>query len=80
MNTERTVVPSIAACLNRVDGSVVRAGVTSNLVGPAMIDPRHVMVGVECGDWGICLYLTVADAAKLNGELSELLADLALCG
>jgi hypothetical protein len=77
MNIDRTVSPSIAACLDRVDGSVVRVGVTSHLVGPAMIDPHHVMVGVECGDWGVCLYLTVADAARLNGELGEFLAELA---
>jgi len=77
MNTDRTVSPSIAACLNGVDGSLFRVGVASHLVGPAMIDPLHVMLGVECGDWGVCLYLTVADAARLNGKLGRLLADLA---
>ena len=77
MNTDRTVSPSIVACLDRVDGSLLHVGVTSHLLEPAMIDPRHVMLGVECGDWGVCLYLTVADAARLNGELGRLLADLA---
>jgi hypothetical protein len=77
MNTDPTVSPTIVACLDRVDGSLFRVGVTSHLLEPAMIDPLHVMLGVECGDWGVCLYLTVADAARLNGELGRLLDDLA---
>jgi hypothetical protein len=77
MKNDQTADPSIVACLDRADGSIFRMGATSHIVGPAMIDPLHVMLGVECDDWGVCLYLTVTDALRLNRELNQLLAGLA---
>jgi hypothetical protein len=75
MKTHQAISPSIVACLNGHDGSVFRVGVTSHLVGPSLIDPLHIMLGVECGDWGVCLYLAVEDAARLNEKLAGLLAN-----
>lgn len=77
MKNDQTADPSIVACLDRADGSIFRVGATSHIVGPALVDPFHVMLGVECEDWGVCLYLTVADAVSLNRQLNEFLADLA---
>ena len=40
-----------------------------------VIDPLHIMLGAGCGDWGMCLYLTIADAALIHSELGRLLAE-----
>ena len=45
------------------------------IVGPTMADPLHVMVGARCGDWGVCLYLSVGDAVRLHSELGRVLAE-----
>ena len=76
MNNEPVVPRSIVACVNKDDGAVFKVGTASRMVGPALLDPSHVMLGAGCDDWGVCLYLTVADAARLNAELGRLLADL----
>ncbi len=76
-----TLLPqSIAACLDRVEGSVFRSGAVSHLMAPVLVDPLHVIVGAGCGEWGVCLFLTIADAAKLHVELGQLLADQAARG
>jgi hypothetical protein len=33
------------------------------------------MLGAGCDDFGACIYLTLADAAKLKVELVRLIAD-----
>ena len=78
----RTIVgtQSIAACLDRVQGSVFRSGTVSHLLKPSLVDPLHVVLGVGCHDWGVCMFLTVTDAAKLNAELGQLLAEHAASG
>ena len=64
---------SMAACLDRHEGSVFKAGTVSHLVQPVVMDNLHILLGAGCDDWGMCLYLTISDAAKLNAELSRLL-------
>lgn len=76
-----TLLPrSIAACLDRVEGSVFLSGTVSHLLTPGLVDPLHIMVGAGCDEWGLCLFLTVADAAKLHVDLGRLLADHAARG
>jgi hypothetical protein len=70
----------MAACLDRENGSVLQSGTVSHIVKPAMIDPQRVMIGAGCGEWGLCLYLTITDAAELNARLSRLLSDHAQQG
>lgn len=65
---------SMATCLNREDGSMLRTGTVSHVVKPSLVDSLHIMLGAGCDDWGVCLFLTIADAAKLSTELSRLLA------
>jgi hypothetical protein len=66
---------SIVACVNKCDGTVLKVGTASRMIGPAIVDPSHLMLGAGCGDWGVCIYLTVADAARLNVELDRLIAE-----
>ncbi len=65
----------MAACLDRCEGSVLKQGVVSHFVKPFLKDTMHVILGAGCDDWGMCLYLTIDDAVKLNAELGRLLAD-----
>ena len=71
---------SYAACLDCEGTTVSRSGAVSHLLRPAMVDPLHIMLGAGCDDWGMCLFLTVTDAAKLNAELGRLLVDHAAKG
>ena len=80
MQNEPLVLQSLATCLDRDGGSVLRTGLVSHLLKPVLNDSLHVIVGAGCGDWGMCLYLTIADAAKLNADLGQLLADHAARG
>jgi energy-converting hydrogenase Eha subunit C len=66
---------SIVACLDRQRGSVLMTAPVSHMVQPVMIDPLHIMIGTGCGDWGLCQYLTIADAAALHAALGQILAD-----
>ena len=67
---------SFAACIDREEGAVSKFGTVSQVLIPALVDPLHVMLGVGCGEWGACLFLTISDAAKLSAELAQhLLAD-----
>jgi hypothetical protein len=75
MKTEPELPRSIVACVNKRDGTVLRAGTASGLIGPTAVDPFHFMLGAGCGDWGVCIYLTVPDAVKLNAELDRLIAE-----
>jgi hypothetical protein len=75
MNTEPELPRSIVACVNKRDGTVLRAGTASRLIGPAVVDPFHLMLGAGCEDWGVCIYLTVPDAVWLTAELDRLIAE-----
>ncbi len=41
-----------------------------------VFDASHVMVGAGCEDWGVCVYLSVADARRLHSELGRILTEL----
>ncbi len=69
------ILESFVACLDRHERSVVRTGTVSHLVKPHLIDSFHIMLGAGCDDWGVCLYLTIADAALIHAELGRILAD-----
>jgi hypothetical protein len=72
----KPVLPgSIVTCVNTRDGTVLKVGLTSGLIGPSVVDPSYLMLGAGCGDWGVCIYLTLADAARLNVELERVLAE-----
>ena len=75
MNNEPTLDGSIVTCVNKRDGTVLKVGTASHMIGPALVDPCHLMLGAGCGDWGVCIYLTLADAARLNVALNRLIAD-----
>jgi hypothetical protein len=66
---------SIITCVNKRDGTVLKVGTASHIIGPSVVDPSHLMLGAGCGDWGVCMYLTLADAAMLNVELDRVLAE-----
>jgi hypothetical protein len=66
---------SMAAYLDRKKGSVLQSGTVSHIAKPIMVDPLRVMIGAGCGEWGLCLYLTITDAAELNARLSRLLSE-----
>jgi hypothetical protein len=75
--TKDPVIPqSIVACVDREDGAVFRLGAASRMIGPAPVDSSHVMVGAGCDDWGVCVYLSVADARRLHRELGRIIAEL----
>ncbi len=67
---------SVVACVDKEDGAVFRLGSAQRIIGPNIVDSTHVMVGVGCGDWGLGVYLTLADAIRLNNDLSRLLAEV----
>lgn len=71
---------SIVACVSKRDGTVLKVGTASRMIGPAVIDPSHLMVGAGCGDWGVCVYLSLADAAHLRAELDRLITEHAQQG
>jgi len=75
MKTEPNLPRSIVACINKRDGTVLKAGTASRMIGPAMVDPSRLMLGAGCGDWGVCIYLTVDDALSLTAELGRLIAE-----
>jgi hypothetical protein len=75
MKTEPNLPPSIVACINKRDGTVLKVGNASRMIGPAMVDPFRLMLGAGCDDWGVCIYLTVADALSLNADLDRLIAE-----
>jgi energy-converting hydrogenase Eha subunit E len=75
MRQQPTFPDSIVACVNKPDGTVVKVGTASSMIGPALVDPTHLMLGVGCGDWGVCIYLSLADAAMLHLELGALMND-----
>jgi hypothetical protein len=75
--TKDPVIPrSIVACVDKEDGAVFRLGAASRMIGPTVVDTSHVMVGAGCEDWGVCVYLSVADARRLHRELGVLLTGL----
>jgi hypothetical protein len=47
----------------------------TSMIGPSSVDPLHLMLGAACGDWAVCLYLNLADAARLKTDLDRLLTD-----
>jgi hypothetical protein len=75
MKTEPTLPRSIVACINKRDGTVFKVGTASRLIGPTMVDPFRLVLGAGCGDWGVCIYLSLADALRLNTELERLIAE-----
>jgi hypothetical protein len=77
MNKKPKVPGSIVTCVNKEDGAVLKLGTTSRLIGPTLVDPFHLMIGAGCGDWGVCIYLSITDAAKLHVELGDVIAELA---
>jgi hypothetical protein len=66
---------SIVTCINKRDGTLLKVGTDSRMIGPAIVDPYHLMLGTGCGDWGVCIYFTLADAARLKTDLDRLMAD-----
>jgi hypothetical protein len=64
---------SIVACIDKHDGAIFKAAAVSHMIVPALADPFHVVFGAGCGEWGVCVYLTLADAARLNAELGHLI-------
>jgi hypothetical protein len=75
MKNELRIPGSIITCVNKRDGTVLKVGTASRMIGPAVVDPFHLMLGAGCGDWGVCIYFTLADAAKLKTDLDRLIAD-----
>ncbi len=75
MKKKSTVPGSIIACVDKRDGTVLKVGNVSGMVTPSIVDPLHVMIGAGSRDWGVCLYLSLADAATLNAELGRLIAE-----
>jgi hypothetical protein len=75
MTTEPNVPRSIVACINKRDGSVFKVGTASRLIGPTMVDPFRLVLGAGCGDWGVCIYLSLADALRLNRELERVITE-----
>jgi hypothetical protein len=75
MKKPATLPSSIIACVDKRDGRVLKVGTVSGMIASAIVDPHHVMLGAGCGDWGVCMYLTLADAARLNAELDQLITD-----
>jgi hypothetical protein len=74
---KNSVIPqSIVACIDKEDGAVFRLGAASRMIGPTVIDASHVMVGAGCEDWGVCVYLSIADARRLHSELGRILTEL----
>jgi hypothetical protein len=80
MKTEPNLPRSIVACINKGDGSVFKVGTASRLIGPTMVDPFRLVLGAGCGDWGVCIYLSLADARRLNSELERVIAEHTACG
>jgi hypothetical protein len=66
---------SIVTCISKRDGTVVKVGTASALIGPTLVDPFNVVLGATCGEWGVGIYLTLADAARLQSKLERLIAD-----
>jgi hypothetical protein len=77
MNQKPMRPGSIVTCVNQRDGTVLKLGTASRMIGPTLVDPFHLMLGAGCGDWGICVYLTLADAARLRVELDLVITEQA---
>jgi hypothetical protein len=75
MKNNAKVPGSILTCVNKRDGTILKVGMSSRMVGPAIVDPSHLMLGAGCGDWGVCIYLTLADAARLKTELDRVISE-----
>ena len=75
MKNNVRVPNSIVTCVNKRDGTLLKVGTASRMVGPAIVDPFHLMLGAGCGDWGVCIYLTLADAARLKTELDRVISE-----
>jgi hypothetical protein len=75
MKSHSEVTGSIVTCVNKRDGTLLKVGTASRMVGPAIVDPFHLMLGAGCDDWGVCIYLTLADAARLKTELDRVIAE-----
>ena len=75
MTIQPTSQDSIVACVNKQDGTILKVGTAARMIGPAVVDPSHLMFGAGCGDWGVCIYLTIADAARLKSELDRLIVN-----
>jgi hypothetical protein len=75
MENQPRLPDSILTCVNGLDGTVLKAGTASRMIGPSSVDPLHLMLGAACGDWGVCIYLNLADAARLKTDLDRLLTE-----
>jgi hypothetical protein len=75
MKSHSELPRSIVTCVNKRDGTLLKVGTASRMVGPAIVDPFHLMLGAGCDDWGVCIYLTLADAATLKAELDRVIAE-----
>jgi hypothetical protein len=80
MKSEPRPPRSIVACINGRDGSLLKVGTASGMIGPTMVDPFRVALGAGCGDWGVCFYLSVPDAVRLATELDRLVGEQAARG
>ena len=54
---------------------MLKVGTISRLIGPAIVDPLHVMLGAGVDDWGVCIYLTMSEADRLKVALDRLIAE-----
>ena len=75
MNDKPRYSGSIVTCINKRDGTILKVGTASHMIGPSVVDPCHLLLGAGCGDWGVCMYLTLADAARLKTDLDRLIAE-----
>ncbi len=73
MKKKQTVPGSIVACVSKRDGVVLKVGAVSRMFAPALVAPFQVAFGAACGDWRVCVYLTITDAARLTAELGRLI-------
>jgi hypothetical protein len=80
MKKPRTLPGSIVACVNSRDGTLLKVGPVSTLIGPTLVDPSHLMLGASVDDWGVCIYLSLPDASRLRVELDLLIAEHAARG
>ena len=75
MKRQAELPRSNIACVSKRDGTVLRVGADSRLIGPVVVDPLHVMLGAGVDDWGVCIYLTMPDAARLKVALDLLITE-----
>ena len=80
MKKTRNLPGSIVACVNSRDGTLLKVGAVSTMIGPALVDPTHLMLGAGVDDWGVCIYLSLPDASRLRVALDRLIAEHAARG